>query len=286
MKRMSMTQWYIFSMNYSGFVAKLKYKAIHTLKAILKLFGLGITSFSNLSNLQQKALDTSDYDLKFVANIGKPEFELIFQLIPKSKAQLRQDIFALKESGFKRNGFFVEFGATNGISLSNTYMLEMEFSWSGILVEPARIWAKSLQKNRPNAIIETLCVWARSNDYLVFNEAYQPELSTIKAFSGLDHLKSARKAGKTYSVKTISLMDLLEKNRAPKYIDYLSIDTEGSEYEILRNFDFNQYTFGVISVEHNFTEQRGRIKNLLESFGYEQKFSEISMFDDWYVRKN
>ena len=50
-----------------------------------------------------------------------------------SKSQLKQDIFVLLETGFKRNGFFVEFGATNGIDLSNTYLLEKRFGWNGIL---------------------------------------------------------------------------------------------------------------------------------------------------------
>ena len=63
----------------------------------------------------------------------------------KSRAQLKQDIFVLLETGFKRDGYFVEFGATNGVDLSNSWLLEKAFGWTGILAEPARIWHDDLK---------------------------------------------------------------------------------------------------------------------------------------------
>jgi hypothetical protein len=74
-------------------------------------------------------------------------------LIKKSKAQLRQDLFVLTHLDFKTHGFFVEFGATDGIHLSNSYLLEREFHWSGILAEPAKSFEVALRQNRPNARI-------------------------------------------------------------------------------------------------------------------------------------
>ena len=82
---------------------------------------------------------------------------------------------------------------------------------------------------------------------------------------------------------SISLLDLLKKFNAPKIIDYLSIDTEGSEYEILSNFDFQKYQFKVITCEHNHTSAREKIFMLLTSKSYERKFSSLSMCDDWYI---
>ena len=68
---------------------------------------------------------------------------------------------------------------------------------------------------------------------------------------------------------TISLLDVLDNANAPLFIEYMSLDTEGSELEILKNFDFRKYTFGLIDVEHNFVEpRRTEIKNLLLSNGY------------------
>jgi 3-dehydroquinate dehydratase len=76
---------------------------------------------------------------------------------------------------------------------------------------------------------------------------------------------------------------MLKKFEAPKLIDYLSIDTEGSEYKILQAFDFDQYKFKVITCEHNFSKNREKIFNLLIENGYSRKFEHISKYEDWYV---
>jgi hypothetical protein len=76
----------------------------------------------------------------------------------------------------------------------------------------------------------------------------------------------------------------LVSHSAPKYIEFLSIDTEGSEFEILKNFDFRSYRFGAICVEHNFAETRGKIYILLLENGYQQVHADLSDFDDWYVQ--
>ena len=86
-------------------------------------------------------------------------------------------------------------------------------------------------------------------------------------------------------VDTISLTDMLEKHKAPYLIDYLSIDTEGSEFDILASHDFSKYTFKVITVEHNYQPQRDLIHELLTKHGYVRKFEDISLQDDWYVLK-
>jgi FkbM family methyltransferase len=234
--------------------------------------------------LQEKSSDRSLRDLELVRTLGPANYEAIITLLSKSRSQLRQDLFVLPEVKYKKRGYFVEFGATNGIDLSNTYLLETEFFWTGILAEPARVWGKKLKANRPNTSIETLCVWKDSNSSLTFNETSVPELSTVDSFSNKDGHRNTRSAGKKYDVQTISLIDLLIKYQAPKYIDYLSIDTEGSEYEILKAFDFNEFNIGVITVEHNYTPQRELIFSLLTSYGYKRKYENISAFDDWYVK--
>jgi hypothetical protein len=85
---------------------------------------------------------------------------------------------------------------------------------------------------------------------------------------------------------TISLNDMLEKYNAPDHFNYLSIDTEGSELEILRAFDFQKYKIDVITCEHNYAENRNAIYSLLTRHGYERKYEDISQFDDWYVRSD
>ena len=68
-------------------------------------------------------------------------------------------------------------------------------------------------------------------------------------------------------------------------MDYLSIDTECSELAILQSLDFDKWSFRIITVEHNFSAKtRDSIHALLTSRGYQRALSEISLFDDWYVR--
>ena len=86
-------------------------------------------------------------------------------------------------------------------------------------------------------------------------------------------------------MNTITLNDLLKKYNAPKNIDYLSIDTEGSEFEILKSFDFSKYNISIITCEHNYSLDRKNIFNLLVRNGYERVYSGLSRWDDWYVKK-
>lgn len=198
------------------------------------------------------------------------------------KAQLDQDVFALAANKFKRNGYFVEFGATNGIGLNNTYLLETKYGWNGILAEPCRVWHDDLFKNR-SCHIDTNCVWAVSGEQLEFDIADERELSTISSFSALDKHADKRLNSTKDLVNTVSLADLLAKYDAPRQVDYMSIDTEGSEFEILSYFNFDRYSFNFISVEHNYTEQRDAIFDLLTANGYKRVLEQHSGFDDWYV---
>jgi FkbM family methyltransferase len=222
--------------------------------------------------------------IKFLFSLQNANHRNLLPLVIKSKSQNYQDLFVLSELNMKQDGFFVEFGATNGVDISNTFLLEEEFGWKGILAEPAQFWQEELRRNRPSAFLEYLCVWTDSNIQLLFNETENTDLSTLNSFSSLDSHKELRKIGKKYYVNTISLTDLLDKYSAPAHIDYLSIDTEGSEFDILKSFDFDRYSFGVITCEHNYTATREKIYKLLVSKGYTRKYENISRWDDWYVK--
>ena len=201
----------------------------------------------------------------------------------KTKAQNFQDFFVLHQLGAKRGGFFVEFGAGDGDYLSNSIMLEQQFSWNGILAEPARCNTEKLRRTRTCAIDER-CVWRSSGQRLAFVETKEPELSTISDFIHSDMNAAHRLPGRRYEVVSVSLNELLSEHNAPRRIDYLSIDTEGSEYEILQAFDFEKYDVGVLTVEHNYSSKRDDVFKLLSSKGFERKFPFFSNVDDWYVR--
>jgi hypothetical protein len=86
-----------------------------------------------------------------------------------------------------------------------------------------------------------------------------------------------------YNVETISLADLLYQYSAPEIISYLSIDTEGAEYEILKEFPFDTYSFLYISVEHNYRPERENIRDLLSKYGYRNILDHVSECDDWFI---
>ncbi|MDG1737918.1 MAG: FkbM family methyltransferase [Paracoccaceae bacterium] len=200
----------------------------------------------------------------------------------KSHAQLCQDLFALAFNGYKSTGYFVEFGATNGVSLSNSYILEKEFGWSGVLAEPDRNWHDNLLANR-GCDIETRCVWKETGQELSFSSAEIGEVSTITEFTNSDHLAKLREGSSTYQVETISLNDLLANANAPEVIDYMSVDTEGSELEILNAFDFDKHKFNFVTIEHNYTKNRSLLTKLMKKNGYRTVFESLSRFDAWFV---
>lgn len=200
----------------------------------------------------------------------------------QSTSQNCQDLLVLSFTNFKRGGFFVEFGAADGKSLSNTWLLEKRFAWKGIIAEPTQSYEKRLRMNR-SCSVDTRCVWSTSGELVQFREARNRVLSTIDRFSSLDMHAEARQEGVTYPVATVSLEDLLLEHHAPASPDFLSIDTEGSEYEILRAFDFNRWRFKLICCEHAYTAAREQLHDLFTSNGYRRIHQDISLYDDWYI---
>jgi FkbM family methyltransferase len=251
----------------------------------LGLFGLAVVKTSylesskRLSGIGRHKINWLIRKSSVSSSFGELEIQ---RIVEGTRSQLGQDVFALSQSGSESPGFFVEFGATDGVALSNTYLLESEFGWDGILCEPARGWHDALTRNRSGRI-DKRCVYSRSGLMVSFLETHIPELSTIDGFGEGDGHTNFREKNSTYEVETISLLDLLKFHNAPRHIDFISVDTEGSELEILNAFDFSQYTFGFIAVEHNYTPARQKIKALLLSQGYRQVYPELSDFDDWYV---
>jgi FkbM family methyltransferase len=247
----------------------------------LRSFNLKVSKFDRYQNHLKKSAERDHLVQKITLSAALPNNDSLLSKLLQSTSQLGQDLFVWTESGCKNTGFFVEFGATNGIDLSNTYLLE-QLGWTGILAEPARIWHTALKSNRRCAI-ETNCVWSDSNSALTFVERADAEFSTLAEF---DSAGSGQTAHASYKVETISLLDLLKKHHAPTKIDYISLDTEGSELQILQAFNFDEYDIGMISCEHNYTQDRAGIRELLEAHGFERQYEEYSQFDDWYVNRH
>lgn len=188
-----------------------------------------------------------------------------------SYAQLGQDVFVCERLNWKQEGFFVEIGVGNGKLISNTYLLEKKLNWKGLLCEANRYLCYSIMATR-NATLEVQPIWKETGSVVKFHNDIVGEHSGIE--SCFNETREDREAESVVELTTISLNDALEKHKCPKQIDYISIDTEGSELDILSTFDFDKYKVKIWSIEHNTPwrkdgiEYLQNIKNIMEPAGY------------------
>lgn len=210
--------------------------------------------------------------------VGHNRKELMAKLSP---SQLGQDLWVLERTHYKKGGFFIEFGATDGVLLSNTWLLETHLGWQGICAEPNPKYLESLQRNR-RCHITNACIGARSGETVEFVLA--DEFGGMAEDMRRDMHSARREAyyadtSNRINLVTESLDDMLRRMGAPREIDYLSIDTEGSEFAILAAFPFDQWTIHLITVEHNYSPDRERLHALLSERGYT---CTEAQWDDWY----
>lgn len=199
----------------------------------------------------------------------------------KSFSQLGQDLKVLEQLENKQNGYFVEIGASDGILLSNTFLLEKNYQWKGICVEPLPSKFKKLQQNR-KCHCANYAVYKKSNEIVNFDISNDDDMLSGISTDIDKYFTKVKNNKTTIQVDTISFTDLLKNYDAPKHMDYLSLDTEGSEFHILQSLDFEIYSFSIIDIEHNYVEnKRKQIRDLLSSKGY--IYDGENQFDDHYI---
>lgn len=198
----------------------------------------------------------------------------------KSRSQLFQDLWVLFETASLTNGFFVEFGADDGVTNSNTLLLEQAFGWKGILAEPNPAQADQAADAR-NAALDRRCVWSVDGVELELEVGDDPQLSTASLPGSTG---SARENPGFFSVESVSLESLLNDHGAPRHINYMSIDVEGAELPIIEAFDWSSWQIDLVSIEHNGRADEAEIDQLMARVGYSRRFRELSHFDGWYRR--
>ena len=199
-----------------------------------------------------------------------------------SHSQAMQDVWALFELAEKRNGYFVEFGAANGIDLSNTYLLAERYGWRGALAEAHPMFVSQLRVNRSHDYISDRAVWSASGETLDFAMTRVPVLSVLINVNPprLDRRKALRHT--KIKVETISLNDLLTEAGAPADIDFVSVDVEGGELQVMEKFDFGKWRVKLFTIELN--RAADEIDALMTANGYQRRFPELSQGDGWYRR--
>lgn len=180
------------------------------------------------------------------------------------------DKWLLHKTNFKRQGFFVDIGAGDGIIGSNTFLLEKFYNWQGICVDPNPTFLKSLCGSR-DCLISDLAVYKQSGKVLPFKHLQQHRTEFIGWHfrSGLaENVDKTSVQFDDHRVYSITLNDLLELYAAPKEIDYISIDTEGSEVDILGNFDFDKYNIKFFTIESNNEGNRNKVIDIMSKNKY------------------
>ena len=213
---------------------------------------------------------------------------------PNSYSQRGQDLFALyinsKINKNLRSNYCIEFGAGNGIYLSNTKILS-EKKYKSILIEPSKKMYKKLIKNRNDDICINALIKDCNDDseYISFDEAglFSKKSSLKIQKENINIFKN--KFSKKTLVKAEYLNEILLK-KLPQINNfaYLSIDTEGNELEILKTIDFQKYTFNCLTIECNFlSDKRIAIINFMHNNGYKVIFEKdvtITGVDLWFYR--
>lgn len=191
-------------------------------------------------------------------------------------SQHEQDKF-LNEKYFKNknDGFFVDVGAHNGISINNSYYFEKRLGWNGICIEPNPKIFKKLNSKRKSMNLQC-AIDSDDNGQVEFvlNTGYTEMLSGILKYYDDRHLErkddEIKRFGGTseiIKVKTRSLESIFDEHNIKK-VDYLSIDVEGAELSVIESVNFDKVFVDFIGFEDNYPDTSTPIKELLENNGY------------------
>ena len=202
-------------------------------------------------------------------------------------SQVGQDAY-LNEHYFhnKKNGFFVDIGAHNGVTHSNSFFFERELGWHGICIEPLGYVFEKLKRNR-RCICLNVCISNHGPlvDFIQVQGLPQMLSGMVHTYDPrhLERLKKEVEFTKgrydIMSCPALSFEQMVQKYQVT-HIDYLSVDTEGSEFEILISIDFNTVSIFAISVENNFKEKK--IQEFLETKGFEL-VAHLGDLDDIFI---
>ena len=185
-------------------------------------------------------------------------------------SQWKQDEYIYNNFFKDKNvpGFFLEIGADDGVRFSNCKFFEDTLNWNGIAIEARKEAYDNLVTNWKCICLHSILSDIEENTQFLDIKGYGLGLSGLVNKYDPRHVARINqeiqnpnnKGQQTIDVKTDKLNNILDKYNV-KYIDFLSIDTEGSELDILRTVDFNKYYINVITIEDNYND-----KELMEFF--------------------
>jgi FkbM family methyltransferase len=198
------------------------------------------------------------------------------------RAQHGEDAQLAARFGHKQGGYYVEVGALDGEKLSNTYYFEKELGWTGVLVEADPRQAESCRATRPNSTVSNRAACAPGSPPTVTLQVAEgrEEFSTLSAnrvYSGI--LAERNITTQSIDVPAATLDQILEE-AGTKRIDFVTIDVEGHELDVMRGFDLKRWQPTVVLVESAGGAPNVRIAVQLFRAGYARVRRIV--INDWY----
>lgn len=254
-------------------------------------------NYENLDNTINHFHDNIEYQItlknkiKSLINHVNIHSQSYTKIPTKFYSQIEQDKYFIENIiKYKPNGLFLEIGGYDGITGSNTYFLEKNLGWNGIIVECNPTLVEKC-KNTRSCYICDKALYESDNAELLFTIPYGDEiiggkeqLGGIKTLLKPESLKAFQrcyKESKDIIVKTININTLLETRKIYS-IDYVSLDVEGGELSILKTWDFNKHKVKFLTVEHgNIAHYQKSINILLTSKGF--VLHRNNKWDDEYI---
>lgn len=207
---------------------------------------------------------------------------------PKYYSQYQQDEI-LNRDVFRnaRNGIFLDIGAFDGINLSNTYFYEKELGWRGVCIEPTPETYAKLAQNRKCVCIQGGVAAVDGEREFVCGAGVEV-LAGFSSNMTAEHRERLRNEASTLQsqekvikVQCYNINNLCQK-LGMQHINYCSIDTEGSEMEILESINFDQLKIDVLTVENTYHGQRMRDFMSFKNFHFAGRLT----IDDVFIRRD
>lgn len=174
-------------------------------------------------------------------------------MIRKIYSQAAQDLWVLRDVfGWMTNGYFMDIGAAGGVELSNTYILEERFAWSGICVEANPETFKTLQANRRCRKINCCLAGKPGKVRFAGRTTYYGGI--------LSNERESDQSEPAIELEARTLKSLILEENVPETIHYLSLDVEGAEEEIMSTFPYNTHKFLAATIERPSDQLRKTLK--------------------------
>jgi len=225
-------------------------------------------------------------DRYFKENLSNKEWKIYKQQRSRSRSQCRQDLIIGLINDWNC-GVIIEVGATDGLLLSNSVMLEKYLGWECILVEPCRSWHDLLKLNRTSSKLIFEAAFHSPNLSLQFTETEFAELSGLTGSLPIDYWSIERENSFNYAVNTTTLDSICDNFEINGKFLAITVDIEGGELEALRGFTKNLSLASLMVIENNGNAQViFELDEILFNQGYVRLEWPFDSFDSWYLRKD